>query len=57
MNKDAVIVILAILLLASVGGLVYFAQKGPVIVGGETTKELCGALPLFRGTFQCIVRL
>ena len=33
----------------SAGAAVYFAQKGPVIVGGEAAKELCGILPLFTG--------
>ncbi len=48
-NKNIIIAVLVILLLASGGAAVYFAQKGPVIIGGQAGVEVCGILPLFTG--------
>jgi len=48
-NRNIIISVLAILLLASVGAAVYFAQKGPVIIGGSAGVEVCGILPVFTG--------
>jgi len=48
-NKNIIIAVMAILLLASIGGAVYFAQKGPVIIGGQAGVEVCGILPLYTG--------
>lgn len=49
MNKNIIIIGLVILLLGSVGAAVYFAQKGPVILGQQAGVEVCGILPLFTG--------
>ncbi|TSC70992.1 MAG: hypothetical protein G01um101470_771 [Parcubacteria group bacterium Gr01-1014_70] len=49
MNKNTLITILIVLLLGSIGGAVYFAQKGPVILGQQASVEVCGILPLFTG--------
>ncbi|OGF63459.1 hypothetical protein A2926_00855 [Candidatus Giovannonibacteria bacterium RIFCSPLOWO2_01_FULL_44_40] len=48
-NRNIIITVLAIFLLASIGAAVYFAQKGPVIVGGQAGAEVCGILPIFTG--------
>src|SRR3989338_8753439 len=48
-NRNIIITVLAIFLLASVGAAVYFAQKGPVIIGGQAGVEVCGILPVFTG--------
>ncbi|MBI1975044.1 MAG: hypothetical protein HYS57_01635 [Parcubacteria group bacterium] len=49
MNKDNLIIVLAALLVVSIGVAVYFAQKGPVIVGQQAGVEVCGILPVFTG--------
>ena len=49
MNKDIFIIILLVLFLGSIGAAVYFAQKGPVIIGEQSGAEVCGDLPLFTG--------
>ena len=49
MNKNSIIIFLIVLLAASIGSAIYFAQKGPVIVGGQAGVEVCGILPLFTG--------
>ena len=49
MNKNIIIIGLVILLVASFGVAVYFAQKGPVILGQQAGVEVCGILPLFTG--------
>lgn len=49
MNKDSIIIILVILLLASTGTAIYFSQKGPIIIGGQAGVEVCGILPLYTG--------
>lgn len=49
MNKNIIIIGLVVLLLGSVGAAVYFAQKGPVILGQQAGVEVCGILPLFTG--------
>lgn len=49
MNKNTIIIALVVLLLSSVGAAVYFAQKGPVILGRQAGQEVCGILPLFTG--------
>lgn len=49
MNKNTTIIVLVILLLASIGAAAYFAQKGPVIIGGQAGVEVCGILPLYTG--------
>lgn len=51
MNKNTVIIGLVILLLVSIGAAVYFAQKGPVILGQQAGVEVCNILPLFTGQF------
>lgn len=50
MNKDTIIVILAALLMLSVGGVAYLSIKGkPILVGQEAGKEICDFLPLYTG--------
>lgn len=49
MDKNTIIAILIILLLASIGAAVYFSQKGPVIISGQAGIEVCGILPLYTG--------
>ncbi len=51
MNKNTLIIILVLLLLGSIGVAVYFAQKGPVIIGQQAGVEVCNILPLFTGQF------
>lgn len=49
MDKNIIIIILVVLLLASVGSAIYFAQKGPVTASKQAGVEVCGILPLFTG--------
>lgn len=49
MDKNIIIIILVILLLASVGFAIYFAQKGPAAVSKQAGVEVCDILPLFTG--------
>lgn len=49
MDKNIIIVMLVVLLLGAAGAAIYFAQKGPVIIGGQAGVEVCGILPLFTG--------
>jgi len=50
MNKDTAIIILAVLLILSVGGVAYLSFKGrPVLIGQEAGKEVCDLLPLYSG--------
>lgn len=50
MSKDTIIVILAGLLILSVGGVAYLLIKGkPVLVGQEAGKEICDLMPLYTG--------
>ena len=48
-QKDLVILILVIALVASVGVTIYLAQRGPIVVGGQAQKELCGIIPSYTG--------
>ena len=49
MNKDIIIIILVVALVLAAGTSIFLAQRGPVVVGGQAQKELCGIIPSLSG--------